>query len=981
MAIVPLESAVVVGRSERAYRRDGFLELQERVTEEIAAAVVWLFGVGFLQKQFEKASQKLNPGKNEHLSTHIAWNQPWAKTTHVDLSPQEMFARNKKEINILLGLKSARWLFSVGSALVAVGYLIPKGNQLKTSFILKHLERRKRASEGSNVQFGDPRQAHSPVGATLGHGSTVLSSQASRLTPAALPFFSAASNAASSPTTVLPTGNGNIAQYPASNSLNPTNSFNTSPFQSNRSNIQGVPSFQPHSANFQARTVSTVNPSGIAAGVAGYNPSARLTPPASSNVTPHHGDVRFGGGLPGLSMVQGLGHLVEQTPYGSILVVDAGIAGGRGYVASKRSPYETAEVLFRDIGSLYFYILCVPHLMKLMSSTIDPRFKSSSHLQPKVAGLLHEALKSVTSPAALTRALNGAGESMMAPEGQLRQALRQADGNTLRQLLTQEAEVYLGKGPLSPEIQGALFARLIQHVEPGQIQSLLTAIDEGQEAFGSLGNTERKNLMIAVKQAFRHTVGLKEIPLGNPAALKTHPAFASLFSALEREHPEEIQPLLQRIERMATLDGMNQSHSMLRRSLNLMRPDGNNKALIAQGDRLANWLDEAIHRQQPIQERLEAHLAQLGEQLHALSEASRQEVLHVLNQGVSGSLGNLQNAMRSASTGQLSKLEAALTQLSEQKGKLPEMLPIQPSKLQAIKVKVKSLIPYIKTEAVKVHELKERLSDLNRMLGQSHASGTSPVVALKSSLHEVMATLDNRASGIERDILKTYRNEIETLLGKGEQPGTGRLFALAIQQDDTALGQKLQELLRGGLLNDSRLLSQALDTVGELETDSRKVPGTRNADKMRQAIQDYGNTLMKRLSQPKLAELSGQALQHELNAFLNLNKYLHFGSRGIALATTMACIGWLVPIVQTRMTKQLTGMDNNPGIASAKKQVDHENSPTAAQTVASTASSMIGSLSDSLKKASVPTLPKPSWMPPSVLPPALPNLPGLAPSA
>src|SRR5579884_2979889 len=61
MSIVPLESSVLVGRSERAYKRDGWLELQERLTEEMAAAVVWLFGVGFLQNQFEKVA---NRGKN-----------------------------------------------------------------------------------------------------------------------------------------------------------------------------------------------------------------------------------------------------------------------------------------------------------------------------------------------------------------------------------------------------------------------------------------------------------------------------------------------------------------------------------------------------------------------------------------------------------------------------------------------------------------------------------------------------------------------------------------------------------------------------------------------------------------------------------------------------------------------------------------------------------------------------------------------------
>ena len=60
-AILPvllLEATVTGGRTYQAYKRDGFVEARERVTEESLGAVFWLFGATMAGKLFDKLGQK-----------------------------------------------------------------------------------------------------------------------------------------------------------------------------------------------------------------------------------------------------------------------------------------------------------------------------------------------------------------------------------------------------------------------------------------------------------------------------------------------------------------------------------------------------------------------------------------------------------------------------------------------------------------------------------------------------------------------------------------------------------------------------------------------------------------------------------------------------------------------------------------------------------------------------------------------------------
>lgn len=73
-----------------------------------------------------------------------------------------------------------------------------------------------------------------------------------------------------------------------------------------------------------------------------------------------------------------------------LLSTDVGIAGGRAINA--RNKYERREVLFRDIGSLYFYLLCRGHvnsalnwLMDGRGSRLDPVMSKELTMQAKKA--------------------------------------------------------------------------------------------------------------------------------------------------------------------------------------------------------------------------------------------------------------------------------------------------------------------------------------------------------------------------------------------------------------------------------------------------------------------------------------------------------------------------------------------------------------------------------------------------------------------
>lgn len=853
-AIILPESSVIVGRSIAAYKRDGWLELQERLPEEVTVAAIWIYGVKALSKFFENNLKlKLFP-QGKHLSTDIAWNKAWGKATHVDLTPQELFAKNQQEISSLLKMKSARWVFSVGLALAGVGYVVPKLNQWKTNMVLQYLGRRKRNTEGSNVQFGDPSTTRQTQPHAQGQRMP-LSTMIHRPFQGTQPQLSGG---------FAPTGN-----QPATPN-NPTNASGfTNPNHTYSSSFgpiySGVNSgFKPSGSPFQA---------------------SQTTYPTTQG---KKGGVQFGG-LPGGSLVQNLGHWVEQTPFGSILVVDAGIAGGRGYVASKRSLFETAEVIVRDIGSLYFYILFAPHMMKVLGAMTDGMAGTSIAIQPKVAEQLHQEIgKRLGDPSkynleSLRTVLNGADDQLMRHEGFLKDEIRVAAKDRFKALLDKEARVYLPDARKSGELTRQVVDYLASktgsraaHIAPVEIHELLSSLKEGHGAFQALSIPERQNLSIAVKQAFRHTVGITLDNLSDDA-LRQHANFQEIFKALGKGHPEAPN-LLERIRRMALVDGLDQSHSMLRRSMTAMREAlKDSPQLLEQGNTLADWIDQAVNRRLSLGELIGQELETIGGKLDKikLPEAERNQLKTLLKNPDFPSLRAFQE-----------KLEGI--------GKHP--------------ANKRFSLGLVKSKATHALETAKQLNNLKQLLGQEPHADLAQ--AAQRNIRNFMAQLSAKApvGSAQQQLLNHYQEQMGRLLN-----GQGRLFSLAIQQEDEVLGQKVQELLKGGLRNDSRFLANALDIVGQLETDSRKFTDAGKAAKMRTSIINYAEALLKK------AETlgSGSSLKEGLQKFYKLNSNLHFGAWTLSLAGTMFCLGWLVPHAQNALTMRLTGKNKNPGIAHA----------------------------------------------------------------
>jgi|GEM_PF-3561189 len=851
-AIVLPESSVIVGRSVASYKRDGWLELQERLPEEVTVAAIWLKGVDALQHVFEKQLKPRLFAQNNHLSSNIAWNKAWGKTTHVDLTPQEMFAKNQQEISALLKMKSARWVFSVGLALAGVGYVVPKLNQWKTNMVLQYLGRRKRNTEGSNVQFGDPSNAQSQPHTTQGQ-RTPLNTMLHR----PFPLRQQSVNGFSAPVSQTST------QFP-----NHSTVFSSSnPF----SNASG-PIYPGVNQNSQM-------PGG----------PFQASPASNPTTQGKKGGVQFGG-LPGGALVQSLGHWVEQTPFGSILVVDAGIAGGRGYVASKRSLFETAEVIVRDIGSLYFYILFAPHMMKALGAVTDGLAGTSINIQPKVAEQLHQEIaKRLGEPSkytldSLRTALNGGNDQLMRHEGFLKDEIRLASKDTFKTLLEKEAQVYVADTSKSSELTRQIMGYLTEktgkpngQVAPSQIQELLTALKEGLGAFKSVPLADRQNLSIAVKQAFRHTTGVTLERLSDDA-IRQHANFKPIFKALGKGHPEE-HSLLERIRRMAQVDGLDQSHSMLRRSMNAMQDTLKaSPTMMAHGNKLADWIDQAVNRRLNLGELITEELESISSKLDKikLAETERNHLASLLK---TPSIQNLQTAKDTLQT----------------IGNHP--------------ANKRFNLGVWKTKAVRALELSEQLGSLKQLLGQeAHADLAQ---AAQRTIRKFMAELTAKApkGSSQQQLLQHYQQQMGHLLN-----GQGRLFSLAIQQEDDVLGQKVQELLKGGLRNDGRFLAKALDIVGQLETDSRKYTDPGKAAKMRTSIINYSDALLKKAE--NLGK--GATLQEGLERFFKLNRNLHYGAWTLSLAGTMFCLGWLVPHAQNALTMRLTGKNKNPGIAHAE---------------------------------------------------------------
>lgn len=131
LPVIALEAFVEAGRTYQAYKRGGFDEARERITEEFSGAVFWLGGVTALNALFEKLGQKIL--KLPNINVAIA-----SDDVHKPLENYLEYERHTtKDGAKILEKTMAKFKFVkvISSVLIAnafIGFILPKINQAIT---------------------------------------------------------------------------------------------------------------------------------------------------------------------------------------------------------------------------------------------------------------------------------------------------------------------------------------------------------------------------------------------------------------------------------------------------------------------------------------------------------------------------------------------------------------------------------------------------------------------------------------------------------------------------------------------------------------------------------------------------------------------------------------------------------------------------------------------------------------------------------
>ena len=611
------------------------------------------------------------------------------------------------------------------------------------------------------------------------------------------------------------------------------------------------------------------------------------------------------------SIIQNAGHLIEQTPYGSILVVDTGITGGRAVSYGKRSPFESIEVVVRDGISLYLYILAVPHLMALAAKGIDPLLKTTMLFRPGAAEAVNNAiLKGIAQSAgtgsgaeisanAMRTLINGSSHDALGlADGWLESAMRTAPATTkgsrtgFIDLLRTEAYNYASTRDEGIKnfgrVQDYLSARMgdnyLKRITVDDIDDVLSAIKNKQGIFAEITDKRtRADLITAVKQAFQHTAGI-DINMANIEksllADKNSP-FAKILKALPKT---EREALLARVQKMATLDAQETANRMLRRQLVLARNiAGDNpalKTLLESGEGVATWLEQAANNRVPLKEMVDTELKALGKKLGKLS-GKPQEVEKLIAAHNWEALEVLAKSHK----------ESFLTRASRSLHLVSEPAPAT------------------------------QLESLRKYFAAVGKDSAAPVETLLGKLDDLLKTTS--APAHTQEALAHYRSEITKLLSGKE----GRITSLHISDAVELLSGKVQELMRGGLKHDDVLFKQTLAATNELVEDSRLYSNPKKLDQARTLYQKYLKRLLSTTEQEAGktgGKLGRSVLEKLMTAQSKLNQNVHMLSRVAALGVAMAAIGWGVPKIQYAITKKLTGKNEHPTFAALNKEGEAE---------------------------------------------------------
>lgn len=887
--ILPIEGAVTGGRSFWGWMRNGFLEFQERFLEEITVAAVWLYGVKSMDKIMDRViERRQEAGKLRGIYTGSDWSKgflghfssPGKKSLSILLSPLERFSMDYSALRKTLKVKGVKWAIAIAVPLLLCGYVIPRLNRIKTEWIIKRFYSK---PSNSKTKESSSSKAH---GAPLPQALPRFTAEQSGVRPVAI-HQTSSSTAWNTP----PSGEQRMPDWYAASSA----------------------SYHPYAKpRFGSRTSLLPN----------EDPSF---PIGSRGEKPGKSSPRFGFlSLSGLSLLSKAGHWVNNTPAGSVLVVDVGVTGGRMATAMKYSPFESLEYGARDAASLVFYLASVPWIMKGTSKFLESSWGRKItrkllgqemdciiQLDAQVIRNLNEQIMKQIGKRPITKELfqslleGTGGESLQKARSVLGTRLRQASTAEFLELMKHELLAY-GTSAEDTSRLRKLFEATEKHLQKtmkagnllsaDQLESLLKKIMEKQGILGILTDADRFHLSTAAKMAFHQSAGLSE---------------AGLTSTVLQSIPKELAAaektqLVGRLQQAARSGGDKVIASALRRSLlaaNLT------KALSHEAAKEAEILVRAVERSViegiPVNAFATRKLSHVVEEYRNFLKRFGGKAGE--NKTLLNTIERVSEALKSNGTLSRTTLEELAVLLEKNGRTLPRFLRwLQGPGLGHLAQDVRAVLPLV-----------DQKIPLQELMNHHIRKTTTGFVKATASHPEQL------------QLISHYQKCVEVLLqGKGR---ASVLMTKTMPGFTEHLERQLSGILQGGLKNNDKLYDKALRILGRMPTQAESFFDPVERERIRKLIDPYLDRVTGRLhtymEKHNLRAVNTVELRNNiLKSFAKQNAKWRYGVWGTALLISMLGVGLLIPKLQYFMTRALTGKNSHPGLeAITNKLGGHSN--------------------------------------------------------
>ena len=146
--IVALEGTVVAGRTYQAYKRGKWDEARERFIEESMGSIVWLCGVGAMNKLGDKLVAKIlkKPNANFDVGTDKVLRTPFENFMN-KVAPKGF---SSKQVALI---KGAKVLTSIIVTNLFIGFVVPKVNQALTRHVMHNRHSQSETKASQNPTF------------------------------------------------------------------------------------------------------------------------------------------------------------------------------------------------------------------------------------------------------------------------------------------------------------------------------------------------------------------------------------------------------------------------------------------------------------------------------------------------------------------------------------------------------------------------------------------------------------------------------------------------------------------------------------------------------------------------------------------------------------------------------------------------------------------------------------------------------------